>query len=65
MDTIIRNVLNSKNMLDFISAQPKKLSCRNCQAWKRGKEKYKDKGDKKTRREAYFWYLKENCVYIS
>ena len=52
-------------MLGSISAQPKKLSSSNCQAWQRGREKYKNKGDNKEGREVYFAYLKEKCVYIS
>ena len=43
----MRNVLNSINMLGFISAQPKKLSSSNCQTWQREREKYKNKEDKK------------------
>ena len=61
----MRNVLNSINMQGFISAQPKKLSSCNCQTEQRRREKYKNKGDKKGRREVYFCYLKEKCVYIS
>ena len=49
---------------DFISAESKISSC-NCQAWQREREKYKNKGDKKGRREAYFCYLIEKCVYMS
>ena len=62
---IMRNVLNSINILDLISAQPKKLSSRNSQAWQRGKEKYGNKEIKNRGREVYFCYLNEMCDYIS
>ena len=42
----MRNVLNSKNMLGFISTLPKKSNS-NSQAKQRGREMYKNKGDKK------------------
>ena len=53
------------NQVNFIPAQPKKLSSSNCQVWQRGREKYKNKGDEKEGKEAYFCYLKEKYFYIS
>ena len=53
------------NQINFISAQPKKLSSSNCQTWQRGREKYENKGAKKGGGKSYFCYLKEKCVYIS
>ena len=58
-------VLNSINILGFISNKPKKLSSSNCQADKVGREMYKNKGDKKGVGEANFCYQKEKCVNIS
>ena len=51
-------------MPGFISAEPKK-STSNCQAKRRDKEMYKNKGDKKGAGKLTFVYQKEKaCLYF-
>ena len=58
----MRNVLNSINMLGFISAKPKNLSSNNCQARQRGREMYKIKKIKKGEGKLSFATWKKNEI---
>ena len=60
----MRNVFNPINMLCFISTLPKKLSNSHCQAWQRGREMYKNTGDKKKEKGSLFLQPERKVCFL-